>query len=291
MAGIARMSLLDPPRPGSSALAWTLYYVTWLVTRSFTIVLLLVVWEMVARSGTVTRFMLPPLGPVFERLVEDVSTGAFFFKTSQTMFRALTGFAIAAIAGILLGMVMVRSAIARWFFEPVISVGFPMPKIAFLPIFMLWFGVYNVSKIGMIVFDAIFPVITATIVGLQAVGREFIWSARNMGAGPQRVLWEIALPAALPQIMTGLQVALPIALIVAIATEMLMGGTGLGGAMLEDSRMADSPGVFAGLIEMTAVGYCAIKLMAVARRRLLLWHQETQQPAGIMFPRKRRKTR
>jgi ABC-type nitrate/sulfonate/bicarbonate transport system permease component len=291
MAGIAGMSLLDPPRPGSSALAWALYYVTWLVTRSFTIVLLLVVWEMIARSGTVTRFMLPPLGPVFERMVEDVSSGAFFLKTSQTMFRALTGFAIAAIAGILLGMVMVRSAIARWFFEPVISVGFPMPKIAFLPIFMLWFGVYNVSKIGMIVFDAIFPVITATILGLQAVGREFIWSARNMGAGPQRVLWEIALPAALPQIMTGLQVALPIALIVAIATEMLMGGTGLGGAMLEDSRMADSPGVFAGLIEMTAVGYCAIKLMAVARRRLLLWHQETQQPAGIMFPRKRRKTR
>ena len=291
MAGIAGMSLLDPPRPGSSALAWALYYVTWLVTRSFTIVLLLVVWEMIARSGTVTRFMLPPLGPVFERMVEDVSSGAFFLKTSQTMFRALTGFAIAAIAGILLGMVMVRSAIARWFFEPVISVGFPMPKIAFLPIFMLWFGVYNVSKIGMIVFDAIFPVITATIVGLQAVGREFIWSARNMGAGPQRVLWEIALPAALPQIMTGLQVALPIALIVAIATEMLMGGTGLGGAMLEDSRMANSPGVFAGLIEMTAVGYCAIKLMAVARRRLLLWHQETQQPAGIMFPRKRRKTR
>ncbi len=156
---------------------------------------------------------------------------------------------------------------------------------------MLWFGVYDVSKIGMIVFDAIFPVITATIVGLQGVGREFIWSARNMGASPQRVLWQIALPAALPQIMTGLQVALPIALIVAIATEMLMGGAGLGGAMLEDSRQADSPAVFAGLIEMTAVGYCAIKLMAVARRRLLLWHQETQQPAGIMFPRKRRKTR
>jgi ABC-type nitrate/sulfonate/bicarbonate transport system permease component len=112
-----------------------------------------------------------------------------------------------------------------------------------------------------------------------------------MGATPRRVLWQIALPAALPQIMTGLQVALPIALIVGIATEMLMGGIGLGGAMLEDSRQADSPAVFAGLIEMTAVGYCAIKLMAFARRRLLLWHQETQQPAGIMFPRKGRKTR
>lgn len=289
MARLTSTSLLDPPRPGASAFAWTIYYASWIAARSFTIVLLLVIWEIVARSGTVSRFMLPPLGPIFERLVEDVTSGAFFLKTSMTLFRALTGFAIAAIAGVLLGMFMVRSAIARWFFEPVISVGFPMPKVAFLPIFILWFGVYNMPKIGMIVFDSIFPVITATIVGLQSVGREFIWSARNMGATPRRVLWQIALPAALPQIMTGLQVALPVAFIVAIATEMLMGGVGLGGAMLEDSRMADSPGVFAGLFEMTAIGYGAIKLMALARRRLLAWHQEAQQPAGIMFPRRQKK--
>jgi ABC-type nitrate/sulfonate/bicarbonate transport system permease component len=137
------------------------------------------------------------------------------------------------------------------------------------------------SKIVMVVVDAIFPVITATIIGLQGVERELIWSARNMGATRREILWQIMLPAALPQILTGLQVALPMAIIIAIATEMLMGGTGLGGAMLEASRMADSPGVFAGLIEMTAIGYAVIKAMSAVRRRLLLWHQETQQPAGI----------
>ena len=178
-------------------------------------------------------------------------------------------------------MIMVRYALARWFFEPIISAGFPMPKVAFLPIFILWFGVYDLSKIMMVVVDAVFPVITATIVGLQGVEREFIWSARNMGASPRQLLWQIMLPAALPQILTGLQVALPIAIVIAIATEMLMGGTGLGGAMLEASRMADSPGVFAGLIEMTVVGYAAIKAMALVRHRLLLWHQETQRPTGI----------
>jgi len=89
------------------------------------------------------------------------------------------------------------------------------------------------------------------------------------------------LPAASPQILTGLQVALPIAIVIAIATEMLMGGIGLGGALLEASRMADSPSVFAGLVEMAAVGYAAIKCMSVIRHRLLRWHQETERPTGI----------
>ncbi len=117
-----------------------------------------------------------------------------------------------------------------------------MPKIAFLPIIILWLGVYDVSKISIVVFDAIFPVVTATLTGIAAVDKELIWSARNMGATEREVMWQIKLPAALPQILTGLQVALPISLIVAIIGEMVMGGYGLGGAMMSASRFADSPG-------------------------------------------------
>jgi ABC-type nitrate/sulfonate/bicarbonate transport system permease component len=281
MARVAGWAVLDAPRQRASRAAWLVYYASWIVARSFTIVLLLLLWEGLAQSGTVSRFMLPPLAPVIERLIGDMSAGEFFINAARTLSRALVGFAIAGVAGTALGVLMMRNAVARWFFEPVISAGFPMPKVAFLPIFILWFGVYDVSKIMMVVVDAVFPVITATIVGLQGVEREFIWSARNMGATPRQLLWQIMLPAALPQILTGLQVALPIAIIIAIATEMLMGGTGLGGAMLEASRMADSPGVFAGLVEMTAIGYAAIKAMSLVRHRLLLWHQETQRPAGI----------
>ena len=146
-------------------------------------------------------------------------------------------------------MAMSRNVIARWFFDPIISVGFPMPKVAFLPVVILWLGVYDVSKITMIVVDAIFPVITATIDRHSAAStQELIWSARNMGASDRELLWQIMLPAALPQILTGLQVALPIALIVAVVTEMLMGGYGLGGAMMTASRFADSRGVFAGIV-------------------------------------------
>jgi ABC-type nitrate/sulfonate/bicarbonate transport system permease component len=243
----------------------------------FSILLLLVAWELFARSGKVTPFMLPPFSVVVARIYSDALGGELWLNLGLTMYRALTGFFIAAVGGIVLGALMSRSRIVRWFFDPIISVGFPMPKIAFLPIIMLWFGLYDFSKISIVVFDAIFPVVTATLAGIASVDKVLLWSARNMGASEREMMWQIVLPAASPQILTGLQVALPIALIVAIIGEMAMGGYGLGGAMMTASRYANSPGVFAGIVEIAVVGYALIKAMAVLRRRLLIWHQETAE--------------
>jgi ABC-type nitrate/sulfonate/bicarbonate transport system permease component len=214
---------------------------------------------------------------VVARIYSDAAGGDLWINLGLTMFRAMTGFVIAAAGGITLGALMAGNRFVRWFFDPIISVGFPMPKIAFLPIIILWLGLYDVSKISIVVFDAIFPVVTATLAGLASVDKELIWSARNMGASEREVMWQIRLPAALPQILTGLQVALPISLIVAIIAEMAMGGYGLGGAMMSASRFADSPGVFAGIVEIAIVGYALIKALAVIRRRLLVWHQETAE--------------
>lgn len=243
----------------------------------FSILVVLIAWELFARSGRVTPFMLPPFSAVVERIYADAVNGDLWINLGLTIFRAMTGFGIATVGGIALGTLMSRNRIVHWFFDPIISVGFPMPKIAFLPIIILWLGVYDVSKISIVVFDAIFPVVTATLTGIAAVDKELIWSARNMGATEREVMWQIKLPAALPQILTGLQVALPISLIVAIIGEMVMGGYGLGGAMMSASRFADSRGVFAGIVEIAVVGYALIKAMAVIRRRLLVWHQETAE--------------
>jgi ABC-type nitrate/sulfonate/bicarbonate transport system permease component len=244
--------------------------------RCAVIVLLLVAWEAFARSGKVTAFMLPAFTSVVARIYADAIGGHLWLNLGLTLYRSLGGFFIASIAGIALGAAMSRVRLVRWFFDPIISVGFPMPKIAFLPIVMLWLGVYDTSKISMVVFDAIFPVVTATVAGLASVDKELIWSARNMGARERELIWQVALPAALPQILTGLQVALPIALIVEIVVEMAMGGYGLGGAMMNASRFADSRGVFAGIVEIAIVGYVLIKVMSFIRGRLLVWHQETE---------------
>jgi ABC-type nitrate/sulfonate/bicarbonate transport system permease component len=234
-----------------------------------------------SRSGVVSSFLLPPLSAVLERVWEDALSGELMTNLGLTLYRALAGFAIAAVGGVALGIVMTRNKFIRWFFDPIVSVGFPMPKIAFLPIFMLWLGLYDVSKISMAAFNAIFPVIVATIAAAEGVDRELLWSARSLGAGERQLLREIILPAALPQIMTGLQVALPVSMIVTIVTEMLMGGQGLGGAMIAASRFADSPGVFAGIVEISVAGLCLVKGMTALRRHLLIWHQEAQEPTTV----------
>ncbi|MSO68356.1 MAG: ABC transporter permease [Pseudolabrys sp.] len=252
--------------------------IAWGVARVFSIVAVLVAWEMLARSGTFTHFQLPALSAVLEHIWSDAWSGDLAINTALTLYRALVSFAICSVGGVAIGMAMSRNALAHWFFDPIVSVGFPMPKIAFLPVVILWLGVYDVSKITIIVIDAIFPVIAATVIAIQGVERELIWSARNMGANNRELLTQIVLPAALPQIMTGLQVALPLTLIVAVVAEMLMGGYGLGGAMMTASRFANSTGVFAGIVEIAVIGYCLVKAMAMTRRRLLIWHQETSEP-------------
>jgi ABC-type nitrate/sulfonate/bicarbonate transport system permease component len=247
--------------------------------RVFSILLLAIAWEALARGGVFTHFQLPALSEVLARIWSDAVSGDLWINTALTLYRALTAFMICAVFGVLIGMAMSRNKIANWFFDPIVSVGFPMPKIAFLPVVILWLGVFDVSKITIIVIDAIFPVIAATVIAIAGVEKELIWSARNMGASDRELLTQIVLPAASPQIMTGLQVALPLSLIVAVVAEMLMGGYGLGGAMMTASRFANSTAVFAGIVEIAVVGYVLVKAMAMIRRRLLIWHQEASAPS------------
>jgi ABC-type nitrate/sulfonate/bicarbonate transport system permease component len=278
---MARMTQTAPANATAPAALRLARALGWGLVRVFSILLLLATWEILARSGTFTPFQLPAFSTVVERIWDDAISGDLLINTALTLYRALAAFAISAVGGIVIGMAMSRNAVANWFFDPIISVGFPMPKIAFLPVVILWLGVYDVAKISIVVIDAIFPVIAATVIAIQGVERELIWSARNMGASNREVLAHVVLPAALPQILTGLQVALPLSLIVAVVAEMLMGGYGLGGAMMTASRFANSTSVFAGIVEIAVVGYALVKTMALVRRRLLIWHQEANEPTTV----------
>jgi ABC-type nitrate/sulfonate/bicarbonate transport system permease component len=237
--------------------------------------LLLAAWQIAASWQLVMPFLLPPPSAVLRWIADDVMSGALFKNTALTLYRTFSGFALAAIVGVAIGILMARVASVRWFFDPILSFGLPLPKVALLPVFMLWFGLFDASKILLVAFSACFQIVISTWHGTQGVERELIWSARALGATDREVLWNIVLPAASPQILTGLQIAMPICLIVVLITEMQMGGQGLGDSMLAAARYAKTAGVFAGIIEIGAVGLCVIKLMELVRRRLLVWHQET----------------
>ncbi len=238
---------------------------------------LLVAWEVAAQRHLVIPFLLPALSTVLARIANDAMSGALAINVGLTLYRTFVAFFLATAVGIAIGVLMTRKASIKWFFDPLISIGLPMPKIALLPVFMLWFGLFDTSKILMVAFSACFQIIITTWNGTRNVEKELIWSARSLGASDRQILWEIIMPAAMPQILTGLQIAMPVCLIVVLVTEMQMGGRGLGDAMLVAARYAQSPGVFAGIIEIGSLGFVIIKGMEMTRRRLLKWHQETQR--------------
>ena len=117
------------------------------------IALLVIVWEAVARSGLVTRFTLPPFSLVCQRIWGDLLSGDLVQFLALTLWRALAGFAIAVVLGIAIGLATSRSPVAHWLFDPIISVGFPCPKIAFVPVIVLWLGFYDLAKITMVAVD------------------------------------------------------------------------------------------------------------------------------------------
>tara|TARA_R110000868_G_scaffold778_2_gene5684 strand:+ start:16173 stop:16997 length:825 start_codon:yes stop_codon:yes gene_type:complete len=246
-----------------------------------TIGLLLIAWELAARLGLVIAFLLPPLSVVVTRIATDFASGQLPMDIAITLYRTLAAFALATVCGVTIGLLISRNASIRWFFDPLVSIGLPMPKIALLPVFMLWFGLFDLSKILMVAFSASFQIIIATWSATQAIEKELIWSAQSLGASRRDILREVILPAAMPQILTGLQIAMPICLIVVLITEMIMGGQGLGDSMLRSARYVDSPGVFAGIVEIGIVGFCVIRAMEFIRRRLLVWHQETRSETTV----------
>ena len=260
---------------GVRALGWLRHG----LARNASVIVVLVLWEATTRTGIFNNFLLPPLSDVLVRAGQDIANGEIPRHVLATAYCALLGFGIAAVIGIAFGALMSMSAVARRIVEPLVSVAFPIPKISFMPIFVLWFGLGNLSEVTMIAFTCVVPIVSATYLGTANVDKYFLWSARNLGTRPHRLFWKVVIPAAAPEIISGLQVAFPLALIIAVVTEMLSGADGLGGYMIHAVRFAESAKVFAGLLATLLTGLVFIEGFAVLRRRLLVWHAETA-PGG-----------
>lgn len=243
----------------------------------YSVFLLLLVWEMVNRTGMVNAFLLPAPTAIALKLSASLLTGDLAQHMGLSLYRTAISFLVATVIAVPLGLAMAQLRLVRWFCEPLIAVGFPTPKIVFLQILILWFGFHDVPKITMAAVEGVFPIVSATYLGTMGVDRYLVWSARNMGTSGTRLLWKVILPAALPQILNGIQIALPICFIVIFVTEMLMGGGGLGDIMMLAQRFADSEGVFVGIVMVSVLGYAAMQCVTWVRRVLLHWHAESRE--------------
>jgi ABC-type nitrate/sulfonate/bicarbonate transport system permease component len=254
-------------RRGIAALGAFLLY-------AYPLLIVLAAWELAGWAELVRPLFLPRVIGVAQQFWVLLREGEIIDPLLVSLYRTFLGLAIAVIAGVMAGLVMARSKWAHWFLDPLISVGFPAPKIAFVPIFTLWFGIDHVSKILLVAFNCVFPMIVATYHGAASVSRVHIWSAEAMGTSERAMLYRIVLPAALPQILSGIRVTVPVALIITFTTEMIAGGGGVGAALMFAQRFFQTPTVFVYILVMLATGLIFDRAMLMLRRRLIPWQDE-----------------
>jgi ABC-type nitrate/sulfonate/bicarbonate transport system permease component len=242
------------------------------VRAVYPLLLLLVVWELVARAGLVRPLFLPPVSVVLERLYVTATDGELWPPLLTSLYRSAAGLVLAAAVGIPIGFLVVRNRFVAWFVDPLVAFGSPAPKLALIPVFTLWFGIDNLSKIMLVALTTVFPFMLSAVAGARTVALNQIWAARAMGSSEATLLWRIVLRAALPSLMSGLRVAVPTALLTTFTAEMVAGG-GLGGALIMAQRYFESATVYAYLLVMLICGYLFDVELLRLRRKVLHWYE------------------
>jgi ABC-type nitrate/sulfonate/bicarbonate transport system permease component len=233
---------------------------------------LVVLWEAAARTGLTSPLFLPAFTTVVAEWWTVCADGSLPADLLTSLFRAFAGLFAATVVGVLLGIAMARSRLVHWMFDPVIALAFPSPKIAFLPIFILWFGIYSISKILLVAFACVFPIVIGTYAAASSVNRVWIWSAYSLGTSNLALLVRVVLPAAWPRIFAALRVALPVSLITTFTAEMVGGGGGMGATLMYSQRFFESPTVFAYILTMLVVGLLLDAMMLRIQQVFPAWH-------------------
>jgi ABC-type nitrate/sulfonate/bicarbonate transport system permease component len=241
----------------------------------YPLLLVVVAWELVARGGLVRPLFLPTVTAVLEQFWTLLVEGEIVGPLTVSLYRAFAGLMLAVVFGVFIGLLMARSKWAKWALDPLVSFAFPAPKIAFVPIFILWFGIDHLSKILLVAFTCIFPMIVATYHGAVAVSRTVIWSAEAMGTPEGKMLYRVIFPATKPHIFSGVRVTVPVALIIAFTAEMIAGGGGAGAALMFAQRFFQTPTVFVYILIMLATGLILDRVMLRLRHWLIPWHDES----------------
>ena len=161
----------------------------------------------------------------------------------------------------------------RTIVNPVIQLFYPMPKSALIPVMILWFGIGDMSKIILIFIGCMLPIVISSYNGARGVDTVYIWSALSLGASRRKVLWQIVVPAAMPEVLTGIRTAIAIAFVLLIASELLISRNGLGYLVSGFGDSGVYPSMFAVILTVVALGFCADRLFQWMMSRILIWRE------------------
>ncbi|HHK75294.1 MAG TPA: ABC transporter permease [Rhizobiales bacterium] len=234
-------------------------------------VVILILWELGTRTGFITPLVLPRPSEAFGALVDLARSGLLFKHLSASLIRLLAGWSLGVALGVGLGIAIGLFSLARSGLAPLVSALFPIPKIALLPLFVIWFGIDEGSKIATILFGTFFPTVIATYSGIDNVDRSLIRMGQSFGLSWASIVRKIILPGAMPAILSGFRISASIAIILLVAAEMIGAEYGIGAYILMAGSLMQTDQLLAGVAILSAIGLLAAWGISRAEVWLLKW--------------------
>ena len=239
--------------------------------RTASVVVFVVVWEYYGRRMD-PIFMAPP-SAIFQAALELIHNGALKKALIQTLWPFAVGMALTVVIGVALGIVMAQWRTLEYVLDPFVNALYAIPRIALVPLIILWAGLEFAGKVTILVSVAVFPITVNTYSGIRDVRGAMLEIGRAYGATEWQIFWKIILPAAIPFIMAGIRLAVGLAIIGIIVAEFFTAISGLGGMIVEYANVFATAKLFVPIIVIALVGVVLTELVMWLERRMSRWRQ------------------
>jgi NitT/TauT family transport system permease protein len=241
--------------------------------RYLPLLLVAAAWEGVARSGLISSSVLPALSAVVAAWWELVKDPEFWTNAEASFYRAGSGLLLAIGGGAVLGIAMAWWRPVNLLLSSIVEIFYPLPKTALIPVTAIWLGLGDGSKILLIFLGCMLPVTLGAYNGARASDRTLIWSSRSMGASRLRVLWDVVVPSAMPELLNGIRTALALSFILLVTSEQIVNRHGLGSMIGELGDNGSYDAMFAVVMTIAFLGLAADRMYQAAMRRVLSWRE------------------
>jgi ABC-type nitrate/sulfonate/bicarbonate transport system permease component len=243
------------------------------VLPGLSVVIVIAIWEIVVRWRGIAPIFLPAPSSIAYYLWQMIADGTMEFNLGVTLLRIFVGFLLAAVTGIALGLLMGMSRIVYRVADVWIAALYPLPKISLIPLLIIWLGSGEAYRIVISAVTAFFPIVMSTYSGIRQADRGLIKAAKDLGANTRQIQFKVVIPAAMPSILSGLQLGMGVTIILIVAAEMIGGSSqsGMGYLLISAGQVLETEKVFATLVVLALMGAVIIKLQQWIDRKIAPW--------------------
>jgi ABC-type nitrate/sulfonate/bicarbonate transport system permease component len=235
------------------------------------LLILAIAWELAARLELVSTSALPPLSDVIAAWVDMIKDGELIANGGSSLYRAFAGLALAIGVGAALGIAMAWWKPVNVLLAPIVEIFYPLPKSALIPVTVIWLGFGDGSKILLIFLGCMLPVTIGAFNGARSSEQVLVWSARSMGASKLRMLWDVVLPSAMPELLNGIRTALALSFILLVSSELIVAQKGFGFLIGSFGANGSYDAMYAVVLTVAFMGFAADRLYLLITRWTFAW--------------------